>query len=310
MKLIVLASCAGPISASLFNNLDPGVHLAHLSENLRQARERISKRMTRHSKSSDESEGTSRNELAALEARSRGFLADSSQWGQPAATTKSPAGQIVAWTQKLPKGEPGSGSSVVKARGLVRATPQELFDLVWDSSRVYEYNKYTGGRTDVATLGPKTKVVWNRTRPPGAKPQDFCTVLHGVTQQKDGTLLLLSTATTHPAVAPSAAFARSEVLLGANLMRPVGPKLTEVTTVSHVVTNGIPSFLVERVAASSAADFIKTVDEVLGGKCTASRDEPADGAPLSELNGDVQSRTKSKAPPNVHWHSSRFKINC
>jgi len=310
MKLIILISCVGPLSASLFNNLDPGARVAHFSDTLSQARDRFAKRIIRRSKSSDEPVGTSRNLLAALESRSWGFLAESPQWGQPAATTKSPAGQIVAWTQKLPKGEPGSGSSVVKARGLVRATPQEVFDLVWDSSRVFEYNKYTGGRTDVATLGPKTKVVWNRTRPPGAKPQDFCTILHGVPQAKDGTLLLLSTATTHAAVAPSAAFARSEVLLGANLLRPVGPKLTEVTTVSHVVTNGIPSFLVERVAASSAADFIKTVDEVLGGKSSTLTAESADEASLPNTNVGAQPRSQSKTPLNVHWHSSRFKINC
>lgn len=270
----------------------------------------MAERIGRRSKASDYPEGASRSQLAALEARAWGFLADSHQWGAPAATVESPAGRVSAWTQKLPKGEPGCGTSVVRARGLVRATPQELFDLVWDSSRVLEYNKYSGGRTDLATLGPQTKVVWNRTRPPGAKPQDFCTVMHGVVYANNGTRLLLSTATTHHAAPPSKAFARSEVLLGANLMRPVGPRLTEVTTVNHVSTNGIPSFLVERVAASSAAGFIKTVDELFGGKGVEATAGAADEGTLPEADEDARSPAQRDRLPFAHRQSSRFKIDC
>jgi len=289
--------------------LDPSVHAARLSEKFRKAREGLIDRTRRSSKPSDHPEGASRSQLAALEARAWGLLADSPQWGAPAATVESPAGRISAWTQKLPKGELGCGASMVRARGLVRATPQELFDLVWDSSRVLEYNKYSGGRTDLATLGPLTKVVWNRTRPPGAKPQDFCTVLHGVVHPHNGTLLMLSKATTHPAAPPSSAFARSEVLLGANLMRPVGPRLTEVTTVSHVQTNGIPSFLVERVAASSAAGFIKTVDELLGGK-SVEKIGAADSSTLREADGSARSPAPRDRLPVAHRHSSLFTIDC
>ena len=172
--------------------------------------------------------------ISALEARAWELLADDkSVWGSPVATSMGPGGHAVTvWKHWLPKQARGSASSVVKARGLVRATPEEVFHMVFDSGRTKEYNAYSVGRSDVAALGPLTKVVWNRTCPPGTtKHHDFCTLMHGWVNPKNGSALLLTRATSHPMAAPSGAYHRSEILLGANHMVAIGPRLTQLTTV-------------------------------------------------------------------------------
>ena len=206
------------------------------------------------------------DEVGKLVTRSWDYLQSEDLWGSPVTTSQSPLGPITAWKHWLPKGVYGSENSIVRAKGLVRAPPQEIFDMIYDSGRTKEYNQYSVGRTDIEQVGKggKTKVVWNRTAPPGTKrPHDFCTLMHGIIFPKNGTMLLMTTATQHPKAKPSSAYLRSEILLGVNHMRPVGPRLTELTTISHVKTTGVPAFLADKFAAGSACDFIKTVDSVL-----------------------------------------------
>jgi len=203
-----------------------------------------------------------------LVARSWKFLLEDKLWGSPVIDGSD--GQV--WKHWLPKETYGRENSVVKARGIVKATPEEIFNMIFDSSRTKEYNKYSVGRTDIVSLSPFSKVVWNRTNPPGTKkPHDFCTLMHGVPSaaapKGNGTYLLMTTAVEHPQAEPSSTYLRSEILLGVNLMRPVPgrPGFTELTTVNHVKTTGVPAFLAEKVAARSAIDFIRKVDDVLGG---------------------------------------------
>jgi hypothetical protein len=220
--------------------------------------------------SGDSSSGPSMQDtINGLVARSWEFLLDEKRWGAP--VIDGDDGQV--WKYWMPKDAYGAANSVVKAKGVVRASPEEIFDMIFDSSRTKEYNKYSVGRTDIATYSPTSKVVWNRTNPPGTKKQhDFCTLMHGVPFAKgNGTYLLMTTAVEHPKAKPSSNYLRSEILLGVNLMKPVPgkPGYTELTTVNHVKTTGVPAFLSEKVAARSAIDFIRKVDEVLGGPTTA-----------------------------------------
>lgn len=202
-------------------------------------------------------------DTSALESRSLYYITHDDMWKQPVLVKEGPVGPIRVWKHWLPKSAHGSESSLVKTTGVVRATPRELFDLLFDSSRVHEYNKFSIGRSDIAVLDKRTKVVWNRTNPPGGKrPHDFVTIMHG-NEFKNGTIVLVSTATEHSLVEPSENFTRSEIIFSVNYMRPLGPRLTELTTVMHVRTRGVPTFLVEAVKVSRSADFIQTVDEIL-----------------------------------------------
>lgn len=60
--------------------------------------------------------------------------------------------------------------------------------------------RYSKGRTDVEHLGPRTKIVWNKTQPPLSKKlHDFCTLMH-LEDLGDGGYMLITRATDHPKV--------------------------------------------------------------------------------------------------------------
>lgn len=189
------------------------------------------------------------------------YLLDDTLWGEPVTSSEG----VTVWKHWPPKDTYGSENSFVKSRSLVSASPGDIFDMIYDSSRTKEYNKYSVGRTDAVELGKTTKIVWNRTAPPGTKrPHDFCTLMHGETFT-NGTQLLMTCATEHPKVKPSKEYLRSEILLGVNLMVPISEGQTELTCINHVKTKGVPTFLAERVSAGSAIDFVRQVRQICGG---------------------------------------------
>ena len=93
--------------------------------------------------------------------------------------------------------------------------------MIFDSRRTKDYNKFSIGRDDIEQLGKTSKIVWNRTAPPGTKrPHDFCTLMHGEIFA-NGTHVLMTTATSHAKAKPSNEYLRSEIVLGINHMVPV-----------------------------------------------------------------------------------------
>lgn len=198
-----------------------------------------------------------------LVAKSWEYLLDESRWGTPVTEAKG----VKVWKYFLPKGEYGAEGSAVKSYAVVDAPAEAIFDMIFDSGRTKEYNKFSIGRDDIETFGKTSKIVWNRTAPPGTKrPHDFCTLMHGEVFP-NGTHVLMTTATEHPKAKPTSDYLRSEIVLGINHMVPVpgNPKKTQLTVINHVKTKGIPTFLTEKVAAKSAIDFVSKVQEVCGG---------------------------------------------
>ncbi|CAM9702584.1 unnamed protein product, partial [Choristocarpus tenellus] len=51
---------------------------------------------------------------------------------------------------------------------------------------------------------------------------------------------------------------RSEILLGVTVLVPAqgNPHKTEMTTVNHIVSNGVPVMIADRVSTKNAIDFI------------------------------------------------------
>ena len=237
-----------------------------------------------------------RSTVKQLSARSWKFLLDDNLWGTPVIDTSE--GKV--WKHRLPSDAYGAANSVVKAKGLVAATPEAIFEMIFDSSRTKEYNKYSVGRADIDTVAgcPKSKIVWNRTNPPGTKkPHDFCTLMHGVSfPAGNGTYLIMTTAVEHPKAKPSSNYLRSEILLGVNLMKPVPGRagVTELTTVNHVKTTGVPAFLSEKVAAKSAIDFIRKVDTVLGGKGNSAMESSGGDGELSDVTHVAPASTSGR----------------
>jgi len=84
----------------------------------------------------------------------------------------------------------GAEMPAVKSHAVVTATPEQIADLIFDSDRCKEYNKYSEARTDALVKDKDTKIVWNRTKPPSpAKSHDFATLMHRHTS-KDGTIVV------------------------------------------------------------------------------------------------------------------------
>jgi hypothetical protein len=138
-------------------------------------------------------------------------------------------------------------------------------DLIEDSTRVYEYNRYARGREDIEKLGPSTKIVRNRTMPPfSRKPHEFCTLMH-VERRADGSQIMLTRATDHPQVPRSQDYVRSEILLGVTEVRPhaSNPNQTQFLTISHVKSHGVPPLIADRVSAQGLAEYVANLEAAL-----------------------------------------------
>eukprot|EP00640_Fibrocapsa_japonica_P003935 CAMPEP_0113942380 /NCGR_PEP_ID=MMETSP1339-20121228/8104_1 /TAXON_ID=94617 /ORGANISM="Fibrocapsa japonica" /LENGTH=354 /DNA_ID=CAMNT_0000946833 /DNA_START=343 /DNA_END=1407 /DNA_ORIENTATION=+ /assembly_acc=CAM_ASM_000762 len=169
------------------------------------------------------------------------------------------------WKAYAPKDADGADYPIIKSHGIVNAPAADLVEMMIDSERVQEYNRFSKGRTDVQTMGEDTKVVWNRTWPPMTpKPHDFCTLMHVTKNPKDGSYAMLTKAIQHPKVPKTKGFIRSRIVCGAMFFKPVpgDPSKTELTSVNHVVSCGLPICIVDKASPKSAADFIQNVAEV------------------------------------------------
>ncbi|KAG5187597.1 hypothetical protein JKP88DRAFT_149175, partial [Tribonema minus] len=137
---------------------------------------------------------------------------------------------VTVWKKWLPKGVYGSQYPCVKATAVVEVNAEAFVDLILDSSRVLEYNRYSRGRDDVARLGPHTKIVWNRTQPPlTGKVHDFCTLMH-VDRRDGGGATVTTRATDHERAPRLRGAVRSEIVLGVTVVEPLAPGRATVTT--------------------------------------------------------------------------------
>lgn len=169
------------------------------------------------------------------------------------------------WRRLLAEGSYGKEYPCLKLSTVVDAPAEVVMELLLDSGRVGEYNKYSKGRTDVEQLGPNTKIVRNRTLPPlQKKTHEFCTLMH-VIKRPDGSQVMLTKYTDHPDVPHSDSYARSEIILGVTEVRPhpTDPNRAQFTTVSHVKSAGVPSFLAEKFSARGLTDFAESLRKAL-----------------------------------------------
>ncbi|TFJ87179.1 hypothetical protein NSK_001511 [Nannochloropsis salina CCMP1776] len=169
------------------------------------------------------------------------------------------------WRRNLAEDAYGREYPCLKLSTMLHASPEAVMDLLVDSERVGEYNKYSKGRDDVARVGPHTKIVWNRTLPPlQKKAHEFCTIMH-VVRRPDGSQVMLTKFTDHPEVPRSSRFARSEIILGVTEVRPhpTDPNRAHLTTISHVKSAGIPPFIAEKFSVRGVVDFAESLRKAL-----------------------------------------------
>jgi hypothetical protein len=184
-------------------------------------------------------------------------------------------GDIHVWTGKCKssssssKDKQGYGTSVpwIKTRSIVPMPPQEMAELLLDSSRVKNYNAWSTGRQDMwRTDDGWTKIVKNKTQPPvvGAKAVVGVTLLHArPLLHEPGSWLVVSRAVGGTRFFDINGYekgsGKSEILLGVNLLQAVDGDTDSsiLTAVTHAYSAGVPTMLAERLGVKSAIKFVK-----------------------------------------------------
>lgn len=171
----------------------------------------------------------------------------------------------------------GGHLPIIKSQSIVPLTPVELADLLLDSSRVQTYNKWSLGRRDVwvhPDPDRRAKVVKNRTKPPvGSKPLVSITLMHArrVSLESNLPVSVASSASnpdswivvsraiggTQYCDDADADCGRSDILLGVNLLQPVGEDSSLVTAITHVQSTIVPALLAESLGVKGAIQFVQ-----------------------------------------------------
>lgn len=140
--------------------------------------------------------------------------------------------------------------ALVKATGVLAASPKRVFELLEDNTRVKEYNDFFDKGWDVEEVAENTKVVWASSQPVFPfKARDFCTIVH-FRNLRDGTIIVLNKATDHPLAPKSGQYVRGEISLAANIIEPIKGqpnkcKLTMLTQVNPGASLYCSSFTIE-----------------------------------------------------------------
>jgi hypothetical protein len=161
------------------------------------------------------------------------------------------------------KGQRSSLVPVVKASAVVNASAESVYKLLKDNKRVHEYNDNCRVVMDMQKLDKDTKITWAASPRFGPfKPRDFCTLVH-FRKTTDGLLIVANIPAEHKNAPPSSSFVRSEILLGGNIIKPLGPRKTELTILTSIDTGDLPSAgaaLVNKMAATTPISFIRRLE--------------------------------------------------
>lgn len=193
------------------------------------------------------------------------------------------ASHVLVWSGKYngPKYY-GSDNPLFLARGIVRRSPRDFFEMLWDSDRTGEYNNFSLGRTDMLVVDDSisskgdsgAKVIKSDTRVPFAGiTVSFSALMYGKKLKEgpeDGYVIVsrsLSSGMAGCHVGSSKHIGKdnkNEILLGVNIMRPVPghPELTDLMSVSQVSSSMVPQFLAFRIGMMGLEDFFSNVRKV------------------------------------------------
>jgi len=178
-------------------------------------------------------------------------------------------GAIQVWTGKTSRKEGsyyGSDLPFIKTRSIIPLSVDEVVELLMDSTRIQTYNAWSLGRRDCWVRDNHTKIVKNRVQPPvmGAKQIVSTTLLHARPARRagKGAWVVVSRAvggggSSCYAEAEDAALARTDILLGVNLLQPVDDESCMLTAVTHAYSSTVPLMLAERLGVKGAIKFVK-----------------------------------------------------
>ena len=155
---------------------------------------------------------------------------------------------------------------------------KKLFDLLMDSNRVKEYNKFSVGRTDLLLLQDNlledghfgrsiTKVVQSETKPPiFRKVVRFVTLMHGKELDDGNGYLIVSRAVTKGGDDTKSQILPCEILLGVNIIRRVQGDENRclMTNVNHNHTgsSAVPVMITKKLGLAAASSFITDIRSI------------------------------------------------
>ena len=155
------------------------------------------------------------------------------------------------------------------SRGIVPGSPRDLFDLLCDSTRTAEYNRFCLGRSDVLVIDEhetspvgkarNIKIVKSETRVPlTSLSVVMSTLMYGCELDDDDSVesyIIVSRSLESGGAGCHSDFSRverdskNEITWGVNLMRavPDKPGVTDLVNISQVSSSFVPRFLTHRV---------------------------------------------------------------
>jgi len=189
--------------------------------------------------------------------------------------------QVLIWSGSF-QGQSyhGCDQTIFMARGVVKGSPREFMNLMWDSSRTSEYNNYCLGRKDVRIVhddilsggSSGAKVIKSETSIPFTSLSVSLTALMHARaigdDPEDGFMIFSRSLNvgragyhTSKKHIDDLRSNKNEILVGVNYMRPVPghPHLTDLISVSQVNASMLPPFLAFRVGMMGVEDFFKNV---------------------------------------------------
>ena len=178
----------------------------------------------------------------------------------------------------------GRGFAFFLARGAVCMDPRQLLCLLWDNNRTGEYNHFCLGRStlqivqgsDEAVLNGEdenvfaAKIIRSTMRVPFAGITVKATCLMHVRSLPEGGYVILSrtldsgTSGTHFSErSVDESSKKNEILWGVNIIRPVQPGVSDLTSLSQVGSS-VPNFLAQKIGMMGITDFFKNVRAIAG----------------------------------------------
>eukprot|EP00559_Dactyliosolen_fragilissimus_P007214 CAMPEP_0184864080 /NCGR_PEP_ID=MMETSP0580-20130426/13657_1 /TAXON_ID=1118495 /ORGANISM="Dactyliosolen fragilissimus" /LENGTH=432 /DNA_ID=CAMNT_0027362721 /DNA_START=19 /DNA_END=1318 /DNA_ORIENTATION=+ len=179
---------------------------------------------------------------------------------------------VFSWIGKFDANLYGGEIPCVRAQGLIKTSPESLFALLLDSSRVKEYNKASLGRTDLVvfsndlkTEGPFgesiSKIVRNRSKIPiVSKIVQLTSLLHGEKLERNAGFVIVSRAVTIESKSEDdSSTLYGEVLTGVTLIHRVygDPNRSLMTTLNHIKAP-IPLWIAKKKEHLQLLDFSMT----------------------------------------------------
>lgn len=190
---------------------------------------------------------------------------------------------VLTWIGSVNHDGVGHDWPVTKARGIVATTPRELLCFLLDSGQVQRYNKMSQGRDDVVVLqegidttageseygfAGTAKIVRALVKPKMLpKTIEMVSLLYAkplLLEHDDDSYMIVSRSVWEddsviPTSSSSSNLIRSEMLLGVQLVRPVAGGCCELTTITHVLSPGVPAAMAKRLAPNNATKMIREI---------------------------------------------------